>query len=362
MNLKKVEEIAEAVLYEGYMLYPYRPSSAKNRQRWNFGVLCPRSYCEQQGGSEAWMMQTECLVSAGAETRLQIGVRFLQLVKRSIGRLEHPLEDAPPGERPLSELPDFEAIDRLEVNDRIYQPWDEAMDRELLSARVHPAQLASHAAMLFAFPRGGRFEYIRDENRRAIGVVLHAWEFLAGSVEFAAQQLTDEIVRTTVRIRNLMPFDSRFGTSRDAALPVSLISTHTILGVEQGKFVSLLEPPDSLKEFGDQCDNVGTWPVLIGDPEKRETNLMLSSPIILYDYPQVAQQSPGALFDGTEIDEILSLRILALTEDEKREMRSSDDRARSILERTEHLSEEQFARLHGTLRGIHPLNEGVSHE
>ena len=66
MNTKSVDAIANAVLYEGYMLYPYRPSSVKNRQRFNFGVLYPRAYSEAQTGSDAWSMQTECLVDKAA--------------------------------------------------------------------------------------------------------------------------------------------------------------------------------------------------------------------------------------------------------------------------------------------------------
>jgi hydrogenase maturation protease len=81
---------------------------------------------------------------------------------------------------------------------------------------------------------------------------------------------------------------------------------------------------------------------------------MLSSPIILYDYPQIAPESAGDLFEGTEIDEILALRILTLTEAEKHEMRQGDERARQILERTEALPEEQFLKLHGVLRGMRP--------
>ena len=81
---------------------------------------------------------------------------------------------------------------------------------------------------------------------------------------------------------------------------------------------------------------------------------MLSSPIILYDYPQIAPESPGSLFDGPEIDEILSLRILTMTDEEKREMRESDERARQILERTETMPAEQFMKLHGVLRGLQP--------
>ncbi len=93
----------------------------------------------------------------------------------------------------------------------------------------------------------------------------------------------------------------------------SLVSAHTVLGVEHGEFVSLLEPPAGLEDLAAQCKNVGTWPVLVGD----EGEMMLSSPIILYDHPQIAPESAGNLFDSTEIDEILSLRILTLTDEEK---------------------------------------------
>ncbi|MGH9704507.1 MAG: hypothetical protein ACRD4K_14115, partial [Candidatus Acidiferrales bacterium] len=102
------------------------------------------------------------------------------------------------------------------------------------------------------------------------------------------------------------------------------------------------------------CRNIGTWPVLVGDEGRRDT--LLSSPIILYDYPQIAPESPGDLFDGAEIDEILSLRIMTMTEEEKREMRESDERARQILERTESLPHEHLKKLHGALRGMRPFH------
>jgi hydrogenase maturation protease len=114
----------------------------------------------------------------------------------------------------------------------------------------------------------------------------------------------------------------------------------------------MLDPPETLRSLVDECRNLGTWPVLVGDEGGRDT--MLSSPIILHDYPQIAPESPGGLFDGTEIDEILSLRILTMTEEEKREMRQSDQRARQILERTESMPPERFMKLHGALRGLRP--------
>ncbi len=104
------------------------------------------------------------------------------------------------------------------------------------------------------------------------------------------------------------------------------------------------------RELAAGCKNVGTWPVLVG--EEGQCDTVLSSPIILYDYPQIAPESAGDLFDGTEIDEILSLRIMTLTDEEKREMSQSDERARQMLERTETMPVEQLMKLHGVLRGL----------
>ncbi len=123
--------------------------------------------------------------------------------------------------------------------------------------------------------------------------------------------------------------------------------------MEQGEFLSLLEYPENLAGLVAQCENLGTWPVLVGD----SADTMLSSPIILYDHPQIAPESAGNLFDSTEIDEILSLRILTLSDQEKREVRESDDRARAILERTENMPQEQWMKLHGALRGLTHIEE-----
>jgi hydrogenase maturation protease len=157
-----------------------------------------------------------------------------------------------------------------------------------------------------------------------------------------------------VRVENASHFDSAAAddfSGREAALPFSLVSAHAILGAENGEFISLLDPPAGLEDLAEECENKGAWPVLAGE----DATSMLASPIILYDYPAIAPESAGNLFDATEIDEILSLRILTLTEDEKREMRESDDRARELLERTESMPEEQFIKLHGVLRGLGPI-------
>src|SRR5262249_8455829 len=149
------------------------------------------------------------------------------------------------------------------------------------------------------------------------------------------------------------PFEQASQKSRDDALMHSLVSTHMILGIRGGGFVSLLDPPEPWSEIAAGGRNIGSYPVLVG--EAGATDTMLSAPMILYDYPEIAPESPGDLFDSTEIDEILTLRILTLTDDEKRAMVNTDQRARMLLERTESMARDQLMGLHGKVRGLRPL-------
>ncbi|MGH9504397.1 MAG: hypothetical protein ACRD20_16220 [Terriglobales bacterium] len=351
MNLGVVDQIAKAVLYEGYMLYPYRPSSVKNQQRWNFGVLCPQSYSEAQKGSEAWTMQTECLVEGSPMTGLDVRVRFLQLVARSVGRVTKPVTELLP-----HEIPEFLLVDELAVDDRVYRPWQEAIEREV-TLPVYNVEALGYTLMseAFSFPAEKKFELVRDSAGQIVAVLVRDREPLSGAIEIVGQKVADGLFRITVRIRNTTPFERAKDAVRERALLSSMVSTHTVLGVQDGRFVSQLAPPEPLSELASDCKNLGTWPVLVG--EEGQCDTMLSSPIILYDYPQIAPESAGDLFDGTEIDEILSLRIMTLTDDEKREMSQSDERARAMLERTESMPAEQFMKMHGVLRGLRPLKE-----
>jgi hydrogenase maturation protease len=346
MNLSLVEKIANAVLYEGYILYPYRPSAVKNQQRWNFGALCPPAYSEAQGGTEACVMRTEFLVSAAEHATLHVKARFLHLVARDVGQLITPLPELPKGA-----VPDFRMVASMEVGDQIYQTWQEAVEREVSLPALDLNELAAEGQrdIAFSFPSREEIEPLRETDGQVVGVILRRQQQIEGSIEIAAERAGEQLFKVTARILNLTPFEDAKLKSRDEALMRSLVSTHTIFGMgEGGEFVSLLEPPDDLRELAASCSNVGTWPVLVGEEGARD--LLLSSPIILYDYPQIAPESAGDLFDGTEIDEILTLRIMTLTDEEKREMRSVDERARRILERTETLAVEQMMKLHGEVK------------
>ena len=155
-------------------------------------------------------------------------------------------------------------------------------------------------------------------------------------------------VKVAVTVENATPW-SNDASRRADVVAQSLVAVHTMLAVDGATFVSLLDPPDAAAEAALACRSVGTYPVLIGADD-----VVLSSPIILYDHPEVADQSPGDLYDSLEIDEILALRVMTLTDAEKAEARGTDARAAAIIDRCDALSPEAMGRLHGQMRPVEP--------
>jgi hypothetical protein len=354
MNQAKVDQIASAVLYEGYILYPYRPS-VKNRQRWTFGGLVPREYSQAQGETEPWEMQTECIVNGGSATALSVSVRFLQLVARLVGQFSPPVH-----EWPVEGAVACETVDCLRVGDAVVYTWQEAVEQVIDLGE-------SSLAALAALPRRTAFvlepersrEPLREPAGMFVGALVRERRRVEGVVELASSEVATGVFRVTVKIQNVTPVPDASAISRDGALMQGLVSTHTVLSIRDGEFVSMIDPPGPVRVLAAACKNVGCWPVLVGDEGEKDT--ILSAPIILYDYPQIAPESPGELFDGTEIDEILTLRIMTLTDDEKAAMAAVDERARAVLARTESLGKEQMLSLHGTFRGLQPFSGDRSH-
>ncbi len=133
---------------------------------------------------------------------------------------------------------------------------------------------------------------------------------------------------------------------------------HSLIGVPGGKFLSMTDPPEWAAAEVAACQNTGTWPVLAGPADC--TGLMLSAPVILYDHPEVAAESAGDLFDATEIDEILTLRTLTLTDDEKRQARATDCRAAELLNRLDDMPPEMLERMHGAIRYLRSAPAGAT--
>jgi hypothetical protein len=353
MSLASAEAIVKALLYEGYILYPYRPSSVKNQRRWTFGGVYPRDHAAHDG-SRASSTQTECLVEGDSETEVQVHVRFLHLVKREVGELA-----APAAELPTSREPILRKVASLKVGEKVFHAWEEAIERHVTTSPLTMLRLTSGVVRVpFDFAGDRALEALRDSGGSVKGAVIRTSAKLQGEITIAALRVSTTVFRLTIRIDNV----STGSDGPGGAQWRSFASTHTILTVRGGAFISLLDPPDGLKEAAAACSNQGTWPVLVG--KEGTADSILSSPIILYDYPKVAPESPGDLFDATEIDEILTLRILALTDEEKRDMAAIDDHARALLERTESLTAMEMARLHGALRdpgfGAEPINSNSS--
>ena len=349
-----VEQVADAVLYEGYILYPYRASATKNQQRWNFGALCPPAYALAQKGTEQSTMQTQCLVEARSEAKFSVKVRCLQLSLREVWRMVSDCGSLECEHFKNENSECFEPVRSMELNGRILQAWQEAIEREVSISDVELESIrAQHVQVPFLFPSDQSSEVIVDEkNGRPVAMFIRRQEPIEGLIDLSAVHVAkdsnNELMMLSVRITNSTPLADAEVASRDQALMRSTVSTHTILQVKNGEFVSLLDPPERYKLAASRCVNLGTYPVLVGVDESRDC--VLSSPIILYDYPQIAPQSAGELYDGTEIDEILTLRIMTLSEDEKREMRSVDERARKLLERTETMQVDQMMNLHGVMK------------
>lgn len=332
------KKIAETVLYEGYILWPYRRSAKKNQQRWTFGGVYPRAYSEARGEDDPWLMQTQCLVSGDENSMIEVRVRFLHVTERKVGRKRG---DA------------LEFVDELRVGGELYLSWDEAIEREIAVGRFGISDLLESTMRVgIDIPGGSREEPLAEPGGKVVGAVVRGWRTLCGTVEVEAEPLREGVFRVTVEITNTTSWG---GEDRESTLRQTFVSTHTALEVEGGEFVSLMDPPEELREAVQGCENLKTWPVLVG--EEGERSMLLSSPIILYDYPQIAPESPGDLFDGGEIDQLLVLNILSLTDEEKEEMRASDPRTREILERTESLLNEELMNLHGAVREFRMLRE-----
>ena len=334
MTFEAAQQVADAVLYEGYLLYPYRSSSDKNRVRFQFGVVAPRDYSEASG-SESWEMQTECLIEGARDARIDIRVRFLQLQGRSVQVAD---SDAPDG---------FRAVDSLDIAGEEWLSWEEATEDLVDAVDLLVADLGrSERVIPFAIAGGEEVESIQVDGGEATARIVRTRWPIDGLIRVTARP-TDGYTRIRVRVENLTTSPPDV-VRREEALRRSLLGCHTLLAVRGGSFVSLIDPPPEAVGASKDCVNLHTWPVLAGEPGQRD--LMLSSPIILYDHPAIAQESRNSLFDSTEIDEILTLRIMTLSADEKRAARATDPRARAIIDAADDMPPEMLDRLHGAIR------------
>ncbi|WBO68341.1 hypothetical protein [Streptomyces camelliae] len=345
-GFEQVGAVADAVLYEGYLLYPYRRSSPKNRVRWQFGVLLPRAWAERDGpvepgiagSADSWYQRTECLLRVRrADAVVRVRVRYLQMRDKQV--------EAPGGDgrhRPVASLRSADGAAHLSFEEAVPRETDLVLPLRDLLHRGRTVEVGA--------PAGTEYEPLPSDAGRTV----RRCREVRARTTVAAEPLAPDLYRLRVRTENTgeLP-DPR--APRGEALRQALIATHTLVGGDGVEFVSLIDPPEGLAEHARGCRNAFTFPVLGGAPRADGTGaVLLSAPIILPDFPQVAPESPGDLHDAAEIDEILTLRTMLLTDEEKAEARATDARAAQILDRVETLPQEVLSRLHGAIRSLAP--------
>ncbi|GAA4604744.1 hypothetical protein GCM10023195_16220 [Actinoallomurus liliacearum] len=331
--MDRARRVADAILYEGYLLYPYRASAAKNRVRWQFGVLVPTGY---PATAEPSASVTECLLTADPEAELRVLLRFLHLRTRTV-------EEAVGGR--------FQPVMGLTVGDATYLTYEDAAEREAEVVLRLGDVIGVERTIVIGVCGERATEPITDARGEQRGHVVLDHLSLRAALRVRAERLPGPygLTRLRVTVANTHGWADA-SAPREQALRRSLLATHLIIGLSGGDFISLIDPPEWAAPAAAGCRNRHTWPVLAGEPG--EHDVVLSAPIILYDHPAIAPESPGPLFDSTEIDELLSLRTLTLTDRERAEARATDPRAAELIERVGGLPPELMERLHGAIRQV----------
>lgn len=329
MRFDLARTLADAVLMEGYSLYPYRASAPKNRYRWTFGALAPRTWSEA-GGCEPWWLEVQVLVS-GTPSRIAGQLRFFHVERRRT-------EDS--GARPVPSLAD---------GDTLAIPWDEGIV-ETIDFQVSLDDDYQHVFAL---------DPMVCVEPMPTGRVVRERRALTGRMFVRCEPITAEqpLHRITVRVENTTPwFDPK--ASRDQVIASAFASTHLLIGVEgEAALLSAIDPPAWAATAASTCTSTGTYPVLVGPPGS--SDVVLAAPFVMYDHPQVAPESTGDLCDACEIDELLVLRTRTMTDDEKRWARATDPRVAEMIDRADALPDEWMARLHGATRDLHASGEMV---
>jgi hypothetical protein len=362
--LADARRVADTVLYEGYLLYPYRASSAKNQLRWQFGVLGPVGAADAGAGEPAHLA-TACLLQVGPSStgtgtgfRLDIHVRFLQVQSRQVEEIVPEQVVGPVRQR-------FRAVDELHASGRTWVTWQEAVEQEVVVGGLSVDDLLLGRNLPVYVPGGQTLETVTDAAGHPVGRLVRTRRPLEAALDLRAAPLDAADVasrsgryRLEIRLTNEVrwsalpapdPHDPPDRAARhERASENSLVGAHLLLTLDGGTFASVIDPPEGFEAAAQTCRFDRCWPVLIG--AARFSPVVLAAPIILEDRPAIAPESPGDLFDATEIDEILTLRVQTLTEDEKAAARATDPRAAAILDRCDGLTEAEMTRLHGVLR------------
>jgi hypothetical protein len=269
-----LEQLVDSLLWEGYALYPYTPTATKNATPTPFGIVYPPAYAASLASTYDHL-ELRCMLDAPPDAVLSAQVRFL------------------------------------------------AADGERHQAQERRVELSG--AMVGALARASA------DKQASVSPGSDAPP-LAVALSLAVKQHADGLYEVVLRVDNRTLVSS--GLDRAGALGRSLISTHPIVRIVGGRFVSPLERP---------CRSVNTFPVLATAAD----DVVIGAAIVLPDHPEIAPESRGGLFDSTEIEEALLLHVHALSDGEREEIERQDPAVREMVARAAAATPEEIIALHG---------------
>jgi hypothetical protein len=262
----------------------------------------------------------------------------------------------------------FEPVDELTIGTSRWLAWHEAVEQDIVLTGLSVADVRRGVDHKIAIAAATEVEELVDDSGRVAGRLVRTRDPLAGRVTISSVASDGEVDVVRVAVENTAALGLVSGVSRteqrDLVSRRSFVGAHVMLTASDGDFASVIDPPPWAVVAAAQCTNARCWPVLAGEraDDEQVSDIVLGSPIILGDYPAIAEQSPGQLYDSAEIDEILTLRVMTMTDEEKAAARATDDRAAAIIDRSDDMPPEIFERLHGVLHdlGASPETDEIS--
>jgi hypothetical protein len=304
-----------------------------------FGAVYPQAWQQHHPDVHA-ATQTQCIIQGTDDAEVEITVRFLHLRGKRLVKIN-------PEKFGRDQ---FQPTDTIKAGDKTYYSGWEAEERKINVGRHKIKDLIDGSIENSIHFEEEQMSDILFKNEKVAGNMIIRQSAINGNVRVSAKPvgIHEEGYQITIKIANTTPVDNPKQCSRDEIYFRSFLSANTILQAEKGKFISKTDPPQAWQEVNEACKNVNTWPVLIDKDDKT----MLSSPIVLYDYPEIAPESRGDMFDSTEIEEMLMLQVAALTDEEKKEVEQTDGKMKAMLERVRNTTPEELLKLHGGFKDI----------
>ncbi|KAA9038578.1 hypothetical protein FW778_13550 [Ginsengibacter hankyongi] len=333
-----LENLTHTLLYEGYSLYPYYRSAVKNQKPIPFGVIFPKDYNAYHEHSHS-KMQSQSIITGDNDLTVSVTVRFLHLRKTELFQKANNEKDNE----------DYIPVSNLDINGKFYNSGWQTVERKITTGDIGLTQLAKGGISIpIEFDNMNEGELILNEKNVVVAKSVSSISEITGSILISAESIIEstDSFRITVVVTNTTGLENANTISRDEAIMQSFLSTHIILQTLQGEFISQQDTPVKWTTATAGCTNINTWPIVI---DKSNTTL-LSSPIILYDHPEINPQSSGDLFDSTEIEEALLLHVNLLTEEDRNRIGTEDEKMNAMLKKVNGLTPEDLHQYHSMLK------------